>query len=465
MTSAEPSAVRPATAAERAERPSPAAESFSKKMAFSFAINVAVPIVSLVTAPILAQSLGVEGRGLVAAAVAPLLFVVAVGALGIPDAIIYFVAKHTRNARQITSRSATLLLALGLLSGAAVWFSAAPLAAGNADLVRLIGITAIATPLNFLAYLPRGLALGSHRWKLAATVMLISAALRLATYLVLWLGGWLTPLTAVFIILAMPVLESLFYLPFLFRRLGAREVHEKNPELGFAAISSFGGRLWFGSLAGVVLSRMDQLLMVPLSNAKQLGLYVVAVSVGEAPGLIASAVRGVILPSDAAESNSKHADGRLQRAARITSFLTLLSSLALGASCWWWLPLLFGQDFAAAVPATLVLLLASSLGAAGSVAGAGLSARNRPGLRSLSMGIAAVLNLVVFLLLVGPLGALGAAISTLVGNFVAGNLNVVWLARKFGMPVAGFYGIRRSDLDVLWFAGKKILRRPSGRRA
>lgn len=440
-------------------------DSFSKKMAFSFAINIAVPIVSLVTAPILAQSLGVEGRGLVAAAVAPLLFVVAVGALGIPDAIIYFVAKHARNARQIASRSAVLLLALGLACGAAVWFSAAPLAAGNPELRQLIGITALATPLNFLASLPRGLALGSHRWKLAATVMLCSAALRLAGYLVLWLGGWLTPFMAVLIILAMPVLESLCYLPFLARRLGAREVHEKNPELGFAAIGSFGGRLWFGSLAGIVLSRMDQLLMVPLSNAKQLGLYVVAVSVGEAPGLIASAVRGVILPSDAAEGGSAHADQRLQRAARITSFLTFLSSLLLGATCWWWLPLLFGRDFSAAVPATLVLLLASSLGSAGSVAGAGLSARNRPGLRSLSMGIAAVLNLIVFLLLVGPLGAVGAAVSTLVGNFVAGNLNLFWLSRKFGMPIAGFYGIRRSDLDLLWFTGKKLLRRSSGRRA
>lgn len=453
------------TAVEPAGDQGAPVESFSKKMAFSFAINVAVPVVSLATAPILAQSLGVEGRGLVAAAVAPLLFVVAVGALGIPDAIIYFVAKHAGSARQIVFRAAALLLVLGLACAVGVWVLAVPLAAGNADLEQLIMFTAIATPLNFLSNVPRGLALGSHRWKLAATVMTISAAIRLAAYLTLWLGGWLTPLLAVVIILAMPVLESLCYLPFVFRRLGKAEVHEKNPGLGLAAISSFGGRLWFGSLAGVILSRMDQLLMVPLSNAKQLGLYVVAVSVGEAPGVIASAVRGVILPSDAAEHGSPHAVERLQRAARITSFLTLLSSLALGASCWWWLPLLFGADFSAALPATLVLLLASSLGAAGSVGGAGLSARNRPGLRSLSMGIAAALNLVVFLLLVGPLGALGAAISTLVGNFVAGNLNLIWLSRRFGMPLGGFYGIRLSDLDVLWYSAKKVLRRAPARRA
>jgi len=460
MTAENPGSAAGASVAA-AEAP---AESFSRKMIFSFAINVAVPLVSLATAPILAQSLGVEGRGVVAAAVAPLLFVVAVGALGIPDAIIYFVAKHSRNARQIASRAGVLLFALGVLCGVLVWISAVPLAAGNAELLRLIGMTALATPLNFMAALPRGLALGSHRWKLAASVMLVSAGLRLTAYLVLWLGGWLTPLMAVLIILAMPILESLCYLPFLIRRLGPNERHEKSPALGFAAITSFGGRLWFGSLAGIVLSRMDQLLMVPLSNAKQLGLYVVAVSVGEAPGVIASAVRGVILPSDAAEGESKQADERLQRAARITSLLTLLSSLALAATCWWWLPILFGRDFSAAVPATLVLLLASSLGAGGSVAGAGLSARNRPGLRSLSMGIAAVLNLIVFLLLVGPLGAVGAAISTLVGNFVAGNLNLVWLSRKFGMPIAGFYGVRRSDLDILWFAGKRVLRRPRARR-
>lgn len=188
--------------------------------------------------------------------------------------------------------------------------------------------------------------------------------------------------------------------------------------------------------------------MVVLSTNTQLGLYAVAVSIGEVPSIIASAVRGVVLPSDAAEAerDSRLASQRLQVAARLTSFSTFVLAVILGVTCFWWLPWIFGQEFQDAIPATLVLLLASC---AGSVGGAGLSARGKPELRSFSMGIAAFFNLAVFFLLIGPLGALGAAISTVVGNFVAGNLNLVWLSRYFDMPIVSFYGIRRSDISQL----------------
>lgn len=66
--------------------------SFSSNIIFSFILNIATPAVALVTAPLLARVFGVEGRGMVQAAVAPSLLIIAVGALGVPDAIIYVVA-------------------------------------------------------------------------------------------------------------------------------------------------------------------------------------------------------------------------------------------------------------------------------------------------------------------------------------------------------------------------------------
>ena len=51
------------------------------------------------------------------------------------------------------------------------------------------------------------------------------------------------------------------------------------------------------------------------------------------------------------------------------------------------------------VVVTLILIMAIVLGNPGSVAGAGLSARGRPGLRSLSLGIAAAANVVAIVVL------------------------------------------------------------------
>ncbi|PEF35963.1 teichoic acid transporter, partial [Bacillus sp. AFS094228] len=82
-------------------------------------------------------------------------------------------------------------------------------------------------------------------------------------------------------------------------------------------------------------------------------------------------------------------------------------------------------------------------------AGAGLSARGRPGLRSWGMVIGAAANTAVLFVTVPTLGAMGAALSTLVGNIVAGTMNIVWLRTHFGMGIRGFYGLRPRDIQLV----------------
>lgn len=197
--------------------------SFSSNIIFSFILNIATPAVALVTAPLLARVFGVEGRGMVQAAVAPSLLIIAVGALGLPDAIIYFVAKYAAEAKKIVIRSTAILFILGIIGAAAVWLLASPLAASNSELEQLLRVTALCVPLNFLAYVPRGLALGTHHWQLSASITVSAALLRLGAYLIFWSSGLLTPLTVVLILLLIPVMESCFYIPFMIRRLSSKK--------------------------------------------------------------------------------------------------------------------------------------------------------------------------------------------------------------------------------------------------
>ncbi|MNJ01817.1 hypothetical protein D3C73_1615700 [compost metagenome] len=44
---------------------------------------------------------------------------------------------------------------------------------------------------------------------------------------------------------------------------------------------------------------------------------------------------------------------------------------------------------------------------------------------------------------------MGAALSTLAGNVVAGTMNVVWLRTHFGMGIRGFYGLRSQDFQLV----------------
>ena len=79
-----------------------------------------------------------------------------------------------------------------------------------------------------------------------------------------------------------------------------------------------------------------------------------------------------------------------------------------------------GSAFDAAVVPAVILLVGLWLGTPGSVAGAGLSGRGRPGLRTVSLLVALVFNVTFLLVLTPVLGAEGAAIATLIGAVIAG---------------------------------------------
>ena len=209
----------------------------------------------------------------------------------------------------------------------------------------------------------------------------------------------------------------------------------------------------------MLLARLDQTIMTPLAGTYQLGLYAVAASVGDAALILHSAVRDVSFTADAARQD----DQRLCASARISGFLSIAVAVILAALIPIGLPLVFGPDFAPAIPVAFWMLAAVGVTSPGSIAGAGLGARGHPGLRSVSLLVACVVNVVVLLLLVPVLGATGAALATLAGNLIASQLNIAFLGRRSTIPARQFYGLRRTDIAIM--SGKaRDLARFAGRR-
>jgi len=304
----------------------------------------------------------------------------------------------------------------------------------------------------------RGAASGLHLWRRVSLERFISSTIRIAALIPLWLTGNLTPIAATIVIAVGPLLGAVAY----WRMPGT----EKNPEIphdtgkdtGPRQIMSFGMRVWVGAISGILLSRLDQALMTPLSDSYQLGLYAVAATIADIPLIINRAVRDVTFSADAAQAT----DQRLGTSARISSTASALLGLVTAATMVWWLPLLFGADFSPAIPITAVLLLAAVLGTPGSIAGAGLSARGRPGLRSTSLVVSCLINVGLLFLIVPTYGAMGAAVATLVGSLIAANANIFFLWKIFGLPPREFYGFRRSDWHTSVRFARRMLRRTRG---
>uniref|UniRef100_UPI0034A48FAE lipopolysaccharide biosynthesis protein n=1 Tax=Blautia wexlerae TaxID=418240 RepID=UPI0034A48FAE len=224
----------------------------------------------------------------------------------------------------------------------------------------------------------------------------------------------------------------------------------------------YGAGVWFGSVSGILFLQLDQVLMTPLSSSYQLGLYVVAVALSQTVTILTNPVRSVLF---SAESRSPDM-ARLKSVSRQTAIAAFIGALAIAIATPFVLPILFGVEFASAVPIVFILLAATIAGTSGSIAGMGLSARGRPGARSLSLLAGFLINLLLVLLLVGPYGGIGAAWATFAGSLTISIVNVIQLRFYFHVPVSAFFAPRRSDFEALvgmvrhWVPARRRRRRP-----
>jgi O-antigen/teichoic acid export membrane protein len=412
----------------------------------------------LITQILLAQSLGVTGRGTVAAATAPLMLAVGLLTLGLPEAFTYFVARSSGG--RLTRQFGISLTVLALSGAVGVWLIAAfaqPLSVGSKELADLMTVASVALVPALLTGALRGVAYGAQSWWLVVAERMLSAALQLITVSVLFAIGSLTPMTATLTIAGATFAGAVVYLvtPGWWAAVrGTENPSGTSPSL--SRVASYSWRIWVGSIAGVVLVRLDQVMMTPLAGVEELGIYVVAANVSSVALLFNSAVGQVMFALESGEQSTE----RIGRAARITTLITALVGLTLAAASPWMVPILFGPAFAPAVPVLLVLLVAYCVAIPGSVAGITLVARGQPGLRSLTMAITTIFYVFVMFLLVPRWGAMGAALAMFMGTVVPGYLNIYLLHKHFGVPLSEFYRFRASDLHMLrrvpaWLMGRR----------
>ena len=177
------------------------------------------------------------------------------------------------------------------------------------------------------------------------------------------------------------------------------------------SLLSFGWKTQVASVTSYINQRVDQLLLSLLVSPRELGLYVVAVTVSLALGFLPQASAIVTL---AAGSNLPRADAR---AVIANSFRTSLVWLLAGCTALFvvapgLITLVFGPGFAASGLACRILLPGSIALGLNQVLYEGARSMNDPALPSYSEGWAAVLTCVGLYLLLPRFGFLGAAIAS-----------------------------------------------------
>ncbi|MBD3923453.1 oligosaccharide flippase family protein [Nocardioides cavernae] len=414
----------------------------------------APPIATLVAYSVLAQLLGPEGRGFAAAATAPLLLITSALTLGLPEALTYF-ESQTAVRRRVSAGAIAALLFAGMVGTALTYWASDSLSGGDADLAQtMTWVAAFSAPALLVAGL-RGIALARQRWSLVATERILSALLRLTSILVLALVLGLTPTNAALALGATLAVGGVVYVRLLRREPRRQELAREAQGPTYRQLHGYGLRAWLGSIAGILLMRLDQLLLTPLAGLQQLGFYVVAVNVAEAALIFNAAVREVVFSKQSSRGDVR----QLARASRMSTVVTLALVIALASLAPVAIPIVFGDAFSPSIGPTMILLAAVLLGNPGSVVGAGLAASGRPELRSFSLLAGLVVNVVIIVTLAPQWGAAGAALATLAGNVVSAGLNIRWYCRIAEARPRDFLVLRASDFRDTVAVARTTLRR------
>jgi O-antigen/teichoic acid export membrane protein len=217
---------------------------------------------------------------------------------------------------------------------------------------------------------------------------------------------------------------------------------------------AYGWRSHLSNLITFVNYKADIFFVNLLLGPIPTGLYVVAVSLGQTLWLFSSAVSTVLFPRLSQLVGDEETRKRLTPLiARWVFFLTAVASGTVPLIAPFIVGLAFGDAYSEALLPLYLLLPGIVALAGGRILANDIAARGRPELNMYLSGVCAVVNVVLNVLLIPPLGLAGAALATTVAYCAMTLLIFVIYCNLTGSAWHTLIIIQRSDFLLLWAWG------------
>ncbi|MGX4653453.1 lipopolysaccharide biosynthesis protein [Micromonospora sp. SCSIO 07396] len=394
------------------------------------AANLLVPVSGLIVSPFLSRELGPEGRGLFAALTLPIVVCGWLGTYGLQDALAFHVRQRRlsrRDAARVSMLAAVPLGLVAVLLLGVLGLFVFDRTAGERQQFMLLTLLA---PVHLLTNLVIGALTGASDVGGVNLMKAVPAVLRTVLMVIACVAFDLSPFWSALLALTSTATGVLFGLPRLRRRAGSGSCADAESDTAAGPARRAGAvdrpgpipvrslvRYALVCLPGVLAAtssaRLDQVVGLPLLGARELGFYAVAVSVAELPTVVATAARTILMGGADAEGVTS-----VLWVARMALPAAAFGCAVLAAGAGLLVPRFFGVAFAPAVLPTVILCAATVVYTCVQVFSALLLAHGEPA-RSSAALVAGSLTGVLLLVVLAPLGAVGAALASLVGYVVA----------------------------------------------
>ena len=330
--------------------------------------NVLLLVLSFITSPILARTLGPSGRGEVAAIFAVLSIAPWLTELGLTSFLSREHARRSHPLGVLLGSTMPITFAGALVAVVAAVPLARALGRGRPEVTHFLEIGLFLLPLATLPQMLYGVAVAEERWNTFMVVRVLSTVGTTVCIVVLSLLGALTVRTAAIIYIVWGIVGNT---PFL---TGLRGTWPWRFDAVVAHTGlAFGVRSWLSTLANAGNVQLDQVLMAGLVSSRQLGFYALAVTLSTAASSLVGATATALIPRVAGGDS-----GLAARACRVTLLLVTLFDLAVALTSPLFVPILFGSAFNPMIAMLIILLAANLFAVPGPGAGVGADRRGQP---------------------------------------------------------------------------------------
>jgi O-antigen/teichoic acid export membrane protein len=423
----------------------------ARRVAGTFAANVAAAAVSLLNVLITSRVLGPTGRG-------ELVFVLTVAALtstlatcGIDEANGNLAAIEPERRPSLASNTVVLALLLGgaaaVAVGALVFF--VPATAPDAEHTLLWAALAV-VPLQIFQAASSFLIRADYRFAISNVAVLVAPVLTLVVNGALAAAGVLSVTTAFTVWACAQILVVALLGWYILCRLSG--FGRPDAQLAFRMLG-FGVKAHAGRVMKTGNYRLDQWLLGSMAGSRELGLYSVAVAWSEALFYLPEAL-GIVMRPDLVRATPAQASARGAAAVRVAIVLTAPFALLLVVAAPILCVTVFGESFGGSVDDLRVL----AFGAFGMVAlkllANALTAQRKPMLANAALAVAFAVTIVLDVVLISRYGGVGAAAASTVAYTVGGLAVALIFVRTLHGRMRDFRPGRR-DLRALARAARK----------
>ena len=437
--------------------------SLSKNSLFFFASNSGTLALNLAAAVVISRVLGPAGKGGLSLIQVAAALAVFVASLGIHQSAVFLLGQNKERSRSIVSNTVFFVVAVGSVLGIAAWLLRDNIARwlSLSDWAAVLGLASLLYPLMLAQSVFSGLLMGQKRFMARNIASLLQGILQLVAVIVL-VGFLHLGLTGGVLALVLPLLAVALY-------SYSRATEHAKPAVSQTDWKLFKRSVTYGlkSQAGNVLQmfnyRFDMFVVNYFIGVANVGIYSVAAAIGDTLWHVPTAVGNVLFPM--VSGDSKRYDAAYVCAVcRQTLILCVIGALGLLACGWALIPMVFGEAFRGAVIPLMVRLPGTVAVAVHKVLIFALMGSGHPQYMSYTGAITLVFTILFDVLLIPPLGIMGAALASTMAYTICACATATWYTRIHSIPWHMVVVPRKSDFANLWcYAVRTLKRIPLGR--